>query len=508
MIRFARCTILVLLAGYLIFNKPFALLGVMPFYAGEVALLILLVTSLIHFRTFWIEPLKNFWMPRLTLAFLIYGSIRVLVDIAGHYPDSMDAARDGVCVGYALFALLAPPLVLKRTGYFESLLIGMSFLALNWVFLNQFISVTTELPRVLTNNNKPDMLSLSALVAAWVFGWAAYDGHKSIQFLQNLPSRLGGFDPSSHTASSESWKQAPHVKLMVSAHRKMTVLNAMLSIFAFILVFRMRTRAAWLAAAVLIAFLIALNIRRLLNRYAFTIAAVAAALIWFIGVPWFEHSQTPLAEKVRATFGAQPYELIGGDAQNVSRNTEWRRIFWKRCIEQTVARAPWFGLGFGVNLTDLMVQTPDWWRYIDSQKLIPPNRNPHNAAVTILSRSGFVGLALWAALMIGTAIMGFRSCLAPPPAPPSLVGKGVGGLGLSGKGAGVSSLIFGVWLIYVSYALVGDVIENPFGGIWFWVLTGAIGALEVARASVPARPSESPDSQSGELWRAQRPAPL
>src|SRR5581483_3251747 len=130
---------------------------------------------------------------------------------------------------------------------------------------------------------------------------------------------------------------------------------------------------------------------------------------------------------------------------------------WKRCIEQTAERAPAFGLGFGLNLTDLMRDTPDWWRYVASQQLNPPNRNPHNAAVTILTRTGFVGFGLWAALMIGTFVAGFRKCVRKPN-PPAPFPAREGGAEQAGRWRAI--MFFGAWLIYFSYALVGDVIEN------------------------------------------------
>src|SRR5438034_8384006 len=73
LIHAARVLLLALLAGYFIFNKPFATLGAGKIFAGEIVLAFLSVVSLLHFREVWVVPLRRFWLPRITLAFLIYG---------------------------------------------------------------------------------------------------------------------------------------------------------------------------------------------------------------------------------------------------------------------------------------------------------------------------------------------------------------------------------------------------------------------------------------------------
>jgi O-antigen ligase len=310
-----------------------------------------------------------------------------------------------------------------------------------WVALNEYAIWPATIPAMIVER-KPDMLSLSAVVSAWalvVAAWRRWNTRKSESAMLAVIAALGAA-----------------------------------------LALKLPARAAWVAGIALLAFVLALNLRR--SRFVAIPTAVVVAAIIFIAVPYIKESHSPFAEKVRATFGAEVDELVDGRARDVALNTQWRRLFWKRCVAQTIERAPLFGLGFGLNLTELMKDTPDWPLYIPSQQMNPPNRNPHNAAVTIFARMGFVGIGLWLGLILTTAAVGFRKCWARKSTPPAPFAEREGGDDERLR----AILLFGVWLIYLSYALVGDVIENPFGGIPFWVLTGVVGSMSVTKTESQA----------------------
>jgi len=227
---------------------------------------------------------------------------------------------------------------------------------------------------------------------------------------------------------------------------------------------RIPIRAAWIAAVVVAVTMLFVTFPRWVNRYVLALLVVVVIVTWSVALPYVQNNDSTLAERVRVTlFGGDVQKLKTEEGKNALLHLEWRSKFWQRCISQTTEKAPVFGLGFGSNLTELLRDTPEWWRYIESQQLNPPNRSPHNATVTIYARLGMVGLALWLGILIGTFVKGLRYCRS------RLVN--------STSDFYAALTVFGTWVIYVAYMSVGVVLENPFGGIWFWVLTGAIHAL-------------------------------
>ena len=446
--RFARWPLVVLLSGYLIFNKPFALLGAGPVYIGEAVLALLLVLSVLHARAAWIAPLRESWLARITAAFVLYGGLRVIMDLLQQRgegtPQAMLVLRDSVCVGYAVYAVLAPAVLDAEA--LANVLVCVTPLAAAWTALTFFGYWPTD-NAWLVAHRKSDMHSLSAVVAAWVLGVFAY---------------------------SQLRDRAP----LLLSRRGLAPLWILAALLCTLLAVVMRTRAAWFALVCLCGALAVLNYRSFLNRYALAAGVLLVAGIAFVALPFLKNSDSPWAERVRAVYSNDYQQMKTPEGVNAQLNVEWRRLFWARCISQTASRAPLTGLGFGINLTDLMRDTPEWWRYEESQRLDPPNRNPHNASITVFSRLGLIGLALWWTIVLGTAASALAQLDARRRA---------------GEDCAAALLLFGVWLIYAAYMSVGDVIENPFGGIWFWVLTGMLQRLKSPVADVHTRAVSAPE---------------
>ncbi len=111
--RAAAIAFALLLSGYLIFNRPFALLGWPPVYIGEMALALALVAALFDFKTVFIEPLKHSRAMQIVALLLFYGILRIAIDAPVR---GLDAARDGVICLYAIAAFLGPWLFSERAG--------------------------------------------------------------------------------------------------------------------------------------------------------------------------------------------------------------------------------------------------------------------------------------------------------------------------------------------------------------------------------------------------------
>jgi hypothetical protein len=158
---------------------------------------------------------------------------------------------------------------------------------------------------------------------------------------------------------------------------------------------------------------------------------------------------------------------LGADA------VKWRAIFWLRCLHYVFHQAPILGVGFGTNLTNLLRNTTAWEIFIDGVRLDPPNRTPHCAHITIFARLGLLGLGLWVGILATVLWDALRACwrycklMASPNAPRERANEWR--LYFWDRLA-----ILGVWVIYLWAMTVGVVLEGPFGGIWFWTLTGVL----------------------------------
>jgi O-antigen ligase len=230
-------------------------------------------------------------------------------------------------------------------------------------------------------------------------------------------------------------------------------------------------------AVIVVAFLAGLMVFiefRPRNKWLLSLSIVILLAV-FSGTGWLATRIPSVREKVATIFDPHDSHFETRSAQISAHTVQWRLVFWRRCIEETWHRAPMFGLGFGTNLTDLMRDTPDWPMFEDSQnaaKYGSPNRHPHSAHVTVFARLGLVGLLLWFGVLGTVFVQGLRNL------------RRARELYMAGREPtprlrllalfGADTTILAVWLVYVIAMSFGVVLENPFGGIWFWTLTGVI----------------------------------
>jgi len=96
------------LAGYALGSKGFAYLGVSPVYVGEISLLFGLVV-LWHVHA--VRALLRSPTVRCLLLFMLFGAVRTIPYLRSY---GLDALRDGVLWGYALFSLILAGVILSR----------------------------------------------------------------------------------------------------------------------------------------------------------------------------------------------------------------------------------------------------------------------------------------------------------------------------------------------------------------------------------------------------------
>jgi len=492
-----------LLAGYLIFNKPFALLGwpERNIFIGELALLGALLFCVADLKSAFIEPLRRSWVFRLAAAFFIYGLLRAALDSLTY---GALAFRDGVIAIYALAAFLAPALWNARRTDLGPLMKLLRWASLGGAAWAAGVCYYYFDVRLICGGffaaTKPDFLTVAAAVAFWVYGM--------------------------ETARRAPWERpAPRFALKSLL---LFVVAAVSACACFKLAFDLPTRGVQVALAPLLGlgalawastrrrleaimiiggifvlaggwFLIP-RVSRAINtvnaKYApgkdldFSLAQLEADLRknpetypeYNDSLNLMDLDEASRRERKLAMVSIDQNEFKTVAGERARDAAEWRYLFWMRTADYALQHAPWFGLGFGVNLTNVNRRTPDlrsreplaWRMFLPAMYL--KNRNPHSAHLTILARLGIVGLLLWVALLV--AVLGgslrqiwwrrqrLRECL------------------LAGNEAEASGqrhlfwdglTILGVWLIYLTAMSFGVVLENPFGGLWFWTLTGMLG---------------------------------
>jgi hypothetical protein len=163
----------------------------------------------------------------------------------------------------------------------------------------------------------------------------------------------------------------------------------------------------------------------------------------------------------------------GSDVDQDLENTKaWRLTWWAKIVSYTLGgEFRWGGKGYGIN-----VAVDDGFVSGDDDSL----RSPHNATMTILARSGVIGLTLWLALLASWFVSLMRA------------------LRDAKRHAHREwYALFGFLIAYSLALLVNssfDVyFEGPAGGIWFWSIIGVGIAAEVLyrRSELNSAPAQA-----------------
>ncbi|MCY3023427.1 MAG: hypothetical protein NTW87_30980, partial [Planctomycetota bacterium] len=498
-----------LLAGYLIFNKPFAALGVHPVYVGELTLGLALLALASRFRAVFVEPLQRSWTFRLIALFCVYGLIRAALGVPRY---GSWAVRDGVIAIYAVAAFIAPalwgelvrgpdatthPVAQAAPGPFSRAafwLLPASLVAALW----SLAALEGWAPAQALRGVKVDLLAVSAAIAGWVWftaaaKWCPYSSlatrHSSLvtrhSSLVAAALALGGVWLMLELPVRAVWLSLGPLALVAVAAlahtwRRRVALGAGVGVLALL-------AWAWLGAGPLEVF------ARVDRKYA-----LGANLDAPIEKPETQSQVTPENSgtlvldnptgKTAKEVGERLGSLLNTDLQRFETeagrlgalSVEWRAAFWVRCVRYTLHNASLFGIGFGPNLTNLLRETPAWPLYLDSMRLDPPNRNPHCAHITIFTRLGLVGVALWVGILASvcwSVLAALWRCRE----------RAQSGAAAEARAEFWDMLaVFGVWVIFLWAMSFGVILEGPMGGIWFWSVTGALAMWSDAWARRPA----------------------
>lgn len=144
------------------------------------------------------------------------------------------------------------------------------------------------------------------------------------------------------------------------------------------------------------------------------------------------------------------------DPSSPEGTAHFRMIWWKNLFREVHEENPLFGLGFGQSLN---IYNPFLHGNEDEEW---PVRSPHNFNITVFSRMGYVGAALWTFILAA----------------------GVGGLFYrvwKGRWRGIpydkhrrEEVAFWIVLLVITWgnATFGVLMEGPVLGIWFWFALG------------------------------------
>ncbi len=425
MIPVFHVSLVAILAGYAFLGRGLAHLGVPPVYVGEVVLGVGLIAIAVSL------PGARWSATHLAIAaFAAWGAIRT-VPYLGIY--GLDALRDGVTWGYAVFAVAVSLTV--RAEHFEAIIrlyrrLLPVFVA--WVPLAAVVTIAFAgaLPQA-PGSEVPIVVFKGGDMGVHLAGVGAF-----------LILGLGG---SAAVGLREVAIWAGWILAVVTAG----AIN----------------RGGLLAASMMMT---AVLFVRVTARW-FVLVAVGIILAAVVGLADLrvdlglsrQISFDQIITNVTSIFDSNTSENLEG-------TKEWRLRWWTTIVDYTVGGPYfWTGKGYGVNLAD-----DDGFQLLADHSL----RAPHNGHIEILARSGVPGLTLWILLQVVFGISLLRAAARAWAA------------GLR-RWVAILGWILAYWLAFLINASFDVYLQGPQGGIWYWSIIGLGIAAAMAVNGLPAAPS-------------------
>lgn len=162
----------------------------------------------------------------------------------------------------------------------------------------------------------------------------------------------------------------------------------------------------------------------------------------------------------------------------VGDNNRFRIAWWRSVYDETRAQAPFFGLGFGADLTGPFVRNYHFDLGEDFT-----TRSPHSILFTVFGRMGLLGLLAFLGIVAAMAARTWR-----------LVGRV-----RADDDARVALGWWSVAWVLFSSACFGVVLEGPMGAVIFWTALGlANGMTEGEPAAAEASRADHPTLANAE----------
>jgi hypothetical protein len=167
---------------------------------------------------------------------------------------------------------------------------------------------------------------------------------------------------------------------------------------------------------------------------------------------------------------------INGESGDPGSNNQFRLVWWRDVIGQTLSTNPAFGLGYGADLSTQFLIDYD---LISDETFAA--RSPHSMIVTVFGRTGVVGLAAWLVVIAAISQAIWRLIKSGEP-----------------DGSGLASVV----CVVGTSACFGVVLEGPMGAVLFWTALGlANSRLKQSSTSGETRPVTEASPQAPDDWQ-------
>jgi hypothetical protein len=159
---------------------------------------------------------------------------------------------------------------------------------------------------------------------------------------------------------------------------------------------------------------------------------------------------------------------INNESGDLGGNNQFRLIWWKDVIEDTLHTKPLMGQGFGADLSARFLADFD---LLNDETFAA--RSPHSMIVTVFGRMGLIGFLCWTAISVFAASVVWRLFRGGEP-----------------DGVGLACITTAFWIS----SGVGVVLEGPMGAVIFWTALGLAnstlrkGPAQHANAATRERP--------------------
>jgi hypothetical protein len=433
-----------LLLGYIVGNRGFAALhvgGRTPIYAGEIGLTVCAAILGVRFALRKTKLIPKSALAWAILALLVLGGIRLFLDtvLQPSFANSFTAIRDAATVYYAIF-------------FFIAFALGQNPAGRRVVERCTLVACAVLLP----------IAAMYIAGAAELFNNVSVDGYPLISHKGDLTTTYLAF--------------GSFYFFLQPARGTRRVFLRVLSLLSFVGMVALTARAALVGFGC--AAFILLIARR--PQFLFYQIAVAVALLIVIGllqVSRISHAGgyvSKVLDRVESiTDVSGKYSYRGEIGDSSAQNNQFRLVWWESVIDETMDKAPIFGLGFGYDLAKRFLISYE--AQLNQYEF--DTRSPHSIWVTMVGRMGIIGVIsffLIAVLIFRNAISAAKRVARREAEPVTL----------------------GHWcavLVLLGSASFGVVLEGPMGAIPFWSLLG----LAVAEQLKPKTPAE-PQSDRGQ----------
>jgi hypothetical protein len=331
-----------LLAGYAIFSKAFAYLGLGPFYIGD----IVFALGAVAFLRLGCVFASLATLPSVLLALLFGWAVIRTLPYLGQY--GLDAPRDSVIVVYGGFAFIVTAVLLEKP---ERLPLVIKFLRA----LGSIIIVVGPL------------LLLTQVT------WSGAEAAQRFAKAGTLAVHLTGA-----------------ALMMLLGFRRTRIVWLVFLIVGMALA-SMMNRSAMLIISIPLAVAVISSGKWRELFFAFSVAAGLVGGAYALGATIPTTSSRDIsAEQLVDNFISIFGESQASDSSELEGTKNWRLAWWHTILNYTLDGPYfWTGKGFGINLA-----SSDGF-VVGDRNGIPLLRNPHNGHLTILARAGVPGLALW-----------------------------------------------------------------------------------------------------------------